>query len=156
MRNETSSERWFGFLNVFFAVGAGVVAGVLVATNCHRGGGGWLGPVLLGIFLGLISALFGLAFFVGFLRFIATLLQLTRTKTIMWRVLPEWMFLGVYGLFVYGGLVLAGIGLLAGNHAVFAVGALALITAFGFLGLLVVFGLCRIGWKRLLSTCKRG
>jgi hypothetical protein len=67
----------------------------------------------------------------------------------MWGVLPEWMFLGMFGLLMFGGFILVMAGMVAKDRVSSSVGALAIATAISIVGFLVIVGLCRLGWKKL-------
>ena len=56
---------------------------------------------------------------------------------------------GIYGLIIIGGFILSVIGRVTKSHACSSMGNLALMIAFGTIGILVVIGLALLGWKRI-------
>jgi hypothetical protein len=67
----------------------------------------------------------------------------------MWGVIPVWIPFGIYGLLMFGGVILSVIGRITKSHICSSIGDLALTIAFGTIGILVVIGLALLGCKKI-------
>jgi hypothetical protein len=148
MQNTPTKNRWKRAFLVFIFVVGGVV-GVLTGSSIYHVRHGWLAGLLFGVFCGGLASIGTLVVVSGLLRFVGTVLYLRSKKEMMWRFVPAWLFLGVYGLLLFGGGILLGVGKLTGSRFCFAVGGLAMLSGFGVIALLALVGLCILGWKRL-------
>ena len=148
MQNSPTKNRWQrAFLVFIFVVGA--VVGVLTGSSIYNVRHAWLAALLFGFFCGGLASIGTLVVVSGLFRFVGSVLFLRSKKEKMWRYVPAWLFLGVCGLLLFGGGILLGVGKLIGSRVCSAVGGLALVTGFGVFVLLVLVGLCILGWKRL-------
>ena len=147
MKNSQTMKRWQRAFLVFILV-VGSAVGVAAGNNIYRAGRGWLAALFVGIFCGGLAGIGTLVFVPGVFRFVGTLLYLRRTKTKLCGLVPEWLFLGVFGLLMFGGAIVLGAGALIRSRVCRAAGGLALITGFGIIALLVLAGFCRVGWRK--------
>jgi hypothetical protein len=156
MPNRATTKRWVVLLLILFHSGIGTLIGVSVAEHLHHSGEGWFGPVIMGIFFGVLGTLFVLFLVSNLPREIAKVFYLRSNKTKICGVLPAWIILGALMLFGLGGSMLGFAGIVAQSRVLLAAGALAVAIVFVILGLLILFGLCRLVWKKSLSLWRRG
>ena len=148
MPNSTTTKRWVVPLLIFLNLGIGALVGVSVARNLHHGGEGWFGPVIMGIFFGVLSALLVLFIVSNLTRVIARVIIWRRDKTRICGMLSAWVLAGLIGLVVVGGLISMLTGLLFDSPICFSISLLAIAMAVGLTAIIAFLGLCHLCWKR--------
>jgi hypothetical protein len=147
MQKETTNK--WPYVIIFFLIGVGVVIGTLTASGIYNAGRGWLAALFVGLICGCLGMVGIHLFLQGILICFGTTFHLRHTKEKMWGVIPVWMPFGIYGLLMFGGVILSVIGRFTKSHICSSIGNLALTIAFGTIGIFVVIGLALLGWKKI-------
>lgn len=148
MQKTPATNKWQYVINLLL-IGAGAVIGILAAKGIYNAGRGWVAALCVGLFCGCLG-MGGIHLFLqGIFICFGTTFHLRHTKEKMWGVIPVWMPFGIYGLLLFGGVLLSVIGRITKSHMCSSIGDLALTIAFGTIGILVVIGLALLGWKKI-------
>ena len=103
MPKRATTERWVVLLLTLFHLGIGALIGVSVARHLHHSGERWFGPVIMGIFFGVLGTMFVLFLVSNLPREIAKVFYLRSNKTKVCGALRAWKVLGATMLFGHGG-----------------------------------------------------
>ncbi|MEN6309472.1 MAG: hypothetical protein ABFD91_17125 [Anaerohalosphaeraceae bacterium] len=153
MQKTPTTNKWQYFI-ILFLIGVGVLIGTLTASGIYNAGRGWLAALFVGLFCGCLGMVGIHLFLQGILICFGTTSHLRHTKEKMWGVIPVWMPFGIYGLLMFGGVILSVIGRITKSHICSSIGDLALTIALGTIGVLAVIGLSLLGWKKISKLRK--
>lgn len=148
MQKSPTAIKW-QYVIILLLIGAGAVIGILTARGIYNAGRGWLAALFVGLFCGCLGMVGIHLLLQGILICFGTTSHLRHTKEKMWGVIPVWIPFGIYGLLMFGGVILSVIGRITKSHICSSIGDLALTIAFGTIGILVVIGLALLGCKKI-------